>query len=121
MCKAELHSEEKVKQCYWQIFKYGREMLHQIIKLLMKVVNQVFTFFVAHSPVSLLPLKYYSANQKHHLLTRCHISVSNLGRPQDERISQFNFATTATYVTFLSLDSLNLNEAQPTARHYRLC
>jgi len=55
-------------------------MLHQMIKLLMKVVNRVFTFFVAHSPVSLLPLKYYSANQRHHLLIRGHISVSNLGR-----------------------------------------
>ena len=82
-------------------------MLHQMIKLLMKVVNRGFTFFVAHSPVGLLSLKYYSANQKHHLLIRGHISVSNLGRPQDEGISQLNFATTALYVTLLRLDSLN--------------
>jgi len=84
-------------------------MLHQMIKLLMKVVNRVFTFFVAHSPVSLLPLKCYSANQKHRLLTPGHISVSNLGRPQDEWISQSNFAKAAACVALLSLDSLTLN------------
>ena len=95
-------------------------MLHQMIKLLMKVVNQVFTFFVAHSPVGPLPLKYYSANQKHQLLIRGHISVSNLGRPQDERISQLNLSTTAPYVTLLRLDSRNLKEAHQTARFYRV-
>jgi len=104
MCKAGNISEEKVWLCYWQILKYGREMLHQMFKLLMKVVNRVFTFFVAHSPVSLLSLKYYNASQKHHLPIRGHISVSNLGRPQDERISQLNFAKAAPYVTLLSLD-----------------
>jgi hypothetical protein len=114
------HIGEKVKQCYWQIFKYGREMLHQMIKLLMKVVNRVFTFFVAHSPVSLLRLKYYCANRTHQLLTRRHISVSNLGHPKDERISQLNFATAAAYVMLLRLDSLNSKEALPTARRNRL-